>query len=222
MNNLNFSVVWQFRDALLHGLLVSLELSVLCSVLGVLFGFWISLGRQSPRFLIRAVSAVYVEVIRGIPTLLTIFSIFFCLPLLSGVEIGAFGSSVIALTLYMAAVSSESFRSALKSIGRDQYDASNALGLSPLTRAIHVIAPQAVIRAIPNLLSNTVSLFKESSLVSAVGMVELMFTAQNIANITERPVEVLTTTAFIYFVIGFTLTRAVNRVETKIFSRVGA
>jgi polar amino acid transport system permease protein len=79
-----------------------------------------------------------------------------------------------------------------------------------------------LIRAIPNLLSNTVSLFKESALVSAVGLVELMFTAQNIATSTERPVEVLTATALIYFVIGFGLTRIVNRVEARILSRVGA
>jgi polar amino acid transport system permease protein len=222
MDNLDFSPLWQFRDALMKGLLISLELSVICAVLGTAFGFFIAIGRQSHIRPLRAVMGLYVEVLRGTPVLVTLFWVFFCLPIILRFELGTFESSVIAMTLYMAAVTSESFRSALKSVSQDQFDACNALGLGPLVQSVYVIAPQALIRAIPNLLSNTVSLFKESALVSAVGLVELMFTAQNIATSTERPVEVLTAAALIYFVIGFGLTRIVNRVEARILSRVGA
>ncbi len=221
MEHLDFSVVWQFRDALLRGLLVSIELSVICAGLGIAFGFLISLARQSRFAVLRACSALYVEIIRGTPVLITLFWVFFCLPLLLGIEIGAFGSSVIALTLYMTAVASEAFRSALNSIGRDQHDACRALGLPPFTAALFVIAPQAFVRAIPNLLSSTVSLFKESALVSAVGMVELMYTGQNISNVTARPVEILTVVAVMYFVIGFALTRVVSIAETRILGRIG-
>jgi len=87
---------------------------------------------------------------------------------------------------------------------------------------LYVIAPQTLIRAIPNLMSNLVSLFKESALVSAVGVVELMYTAQNVSNVTARPVEVLTTAALIYFVIGWILTRLVNRVEDRLLSKIAA
>ncbi len=222
MDNFDFSIVWQFRDALLRGLLVSIELSAVCAVLGIACGFPLSLARQSRFATLRAVSALYVEIIRGLPVLITLFWVFFCLPLLLGLEIGAFGSSVIALTLYMAAVSSEAFRSALAAIGRDQHDACRALGLSHLTAAVFVVAPQAFVRAIPNLLSCTVSLFKESALVSAVGMVELMYVGQNISNVTARPVEILTVVALIYFVIGFALTRVVNMAETRILIRIGS
>jgi polar amino acid transport system permease protein len=222
MPHFDFSVVLQFRDALLKGLLISLELSAICAFLGIILGFIVGVARQSRFVAIRTMSTVYVEVLRGSPVLITVFWIFFCLPLIVHVRFDAFTSSVLALTLYMAAVASESFRSSLKSVGRDQYDACSALGLTPVVRAIYVIAPQAVIRAIPTLLSNTVSLFKESSIVSAVGMVELMYTAQNISNITARPVEVLTTAALLYFVVGFVLTRIVNRLENRILSRIGA
>lgn len=222
MSNFDFSIVWKFHDALLKGLLTSIELSLICALLGTLLGFFIGLGRQSSSRAVRFTTALYVEIIRGTPVLITLFWVFFCLPILLNMDLGVFVSSVIAMTLYMAAVTSESFRSALKSIGQDQYDASRALGLDPLTHAIYVIAPQALMRAIPNLLSNTVSLFKESALVSAVGMVELMFTAQNISNITARPVEVLTVTALIYFAVGFALTRVVNGVESRILNRVGS
>lgn len=83
-----------------------------------------------------------------------------------------------------------------------------------------VILPQAVLRAIPTLLSNCVSLFKESALVSAVGMADLMFVSQNISNNTARPVEVLTVVALIYFVIAFPITRAVTLVEGSILKKL--
>jgi polar amino acid transport system permease protein len=220
MSGLDFSVVWKFRDALAYGLMMSLLLSAICSAAGTVLGFFIALCQQSPFRIVRWAAALYVEVLRGAPTLITLFWVFFCLPIILGVEINAFWSSIIALTLYMGAITSESFRSALKSIGQDQYDASNALGLAPATRTLHVVAPQAVIRAIPNILSNVISLFKESTLVSAVGMVELMYTAQTISNITARPIEILTAVALIYFVIGYLFSWAVSWVELRIRARV--
>lgn len=221
MENIDFSVLWQFHEALLKGLWVSIQLSVVAGLLGTTFGFFLALGQRSRFAAVRSVATLYVEIMRGLPVLVTLFWVFFCLPLVLRIELSTFVSSVIALTLYMGAVTSETFRSALKGVGRDQYDACHALGLSAFTASMYVVAPQAVIRSIPNLLSNMVSLFKESALASAVGMVEMMFTAQNISNTTARPVEVLTTTALIYFVIGFILTRVVNRVEGRILQRIG-
>jgi len=220
MDNLDFSVVWKFRDALAWGLMMSLLLSGICSLAGTVLGFFIALCQQSRFRAVRWAAALYVEVLRGAPTLITLFWVFFCLPIILGVEINAFWSSIIALTLYMGAITSESFRSSMKSIGQDQYDACNALGLAPATRTFYVIAPQALIRAIPNILSNIISLFKESTLVSAVGMVELMYTAQSISNITARPIEILTAVALIYFVIGYGFSWVVSSVELRIRARV--
>jgi polar amino acid transport system permease protein len=160
MDSLDFSVLVSYRDALLRGLLYTIELTLLCGLASLIFGFIVGVGRQSSVAPIRWISSLYVEIIRGTPVLITLFWVFFCFPLLFGVEFGPFLSSFIALTLFTSAITSESFRSALKSIGRDQYDACKALGLSQITQSIFVVAPQAVIRAIPNLMSNMVSLFK--------------------------------------------------------------
>ncbi|RUM24149.1 amino acid ABC transporter permease [Rhizobium vallis] len=222
MQGLDFSVVLNYRDALLKGLLLTVELTVICGILSVVFGFLIGVGRKSGPLPIRWLSTTYVEILRGTPVLITLFWVFFCFPLIFGVEFGAVTSSIIALTLYTSAITSESFRSALSSIGPDQHDACRALSLTPFTKMLYVIAPQTLIRAIPNLMSNLVSLFKESALVSAVGVVELMYTAQNVSNVTARPVEVLTTAALIYFVIGWILTRLVNRVEDRLLSKIAA
>lgn len=220
MTNLNFAIVLKFQEALLLGLWTTLKLTLICILLGCVLGFLIALARTSKSVILRGVSSVYVEFFRGTPVLVQLFWIFFCLPLILGVELSNMASGVIALTLYMGAISSETFRASLKSVGREQLDACVALGLSPWTRTTSVVLPQAVLRAAPTLLSNCVSLFKESALVSAVGMADLMFVGQNISNNSARPVEVLTVVALIYFVIAFPLTRAVTVLEQRILKRL--
>ena len=216
----NFSIVLKYQDALLLGLWTTLKLTLICIVLGCVLGFLLALARTSKSAVLRGVSSVYVEFFRGTPVLVQLFWIFFCLPLVLGFELSNLASGVIALTLYMGAISSETFRASLKSVGREQLDACVALGLSPFTRTTHVVLPQAILRAAPTLLSNCVSLFKESALVSAVGMADLMFVGQNISNNTARPIEVLTVVALIYFVIAFPLTRAVTLIEHRILKRL--
>lgn len=220
MDNFDFSVALEYRDALLAGLWVSIQITIMAGLLGTLGGFLISLGRSTRFAPLRWICVGFVEVVRGTPVLILLFWVFFCLPIILGVEIGTFTSSLIALTAYMAASTSEAFRSALKSIPAEHYDACTALGLSRLTQSVYVVAPQAFVRAIPNLLSSNLSLFKEGALVSAVGMADLMFAAQNISNVTARPVEILTVAALIYLVLGSTLAQLVTYIEKRINLRI--
>lgn len=219
---IDFSIVWRFRDALLGGLLTSVQLTIVCILLGCALGFVVGMARGSGNAIVRGATSLYVEFFRGTPVIVQLFWIFFCLPIVLGFELSNFASAMVALTLYMGAITSETFRSSLKSVGREQYDACVALGLPWHVRVRHVVLPQAVIRAVPTLLSNCVSLFKESALVSAVGMADLMFVGQNVSNNTSRPVEVLTTVAAIYFLIAFPLTRAVTFVERRVLSKLAA
>lgn len=216
----DFSIVLRFKEALLLGLWTTSKLTLLCIVLGCALGFLIGLARSSPNRALSSLSRIYVEFFRGTPVIVQLFWIFFCLPLILGVELGNFASAAIALTLYMGAITSETFRAALKNVGREQLDACVALGLSPWVKITNVVLPQALLRAIPTLLSNCVSLFKESALVSAVGMADLMFVGQNISNNTAHPVEVLTVVALIYFTVAFPLTRAVTRLERRILGKL--
>lgn len=217
---LDFSVLLKFWDALAIGLLMTLKLTALCVLLGTSLGFLVGLARASEHALIRVPATLFVEFFRGTPVLIQLFWIFFCLPLILGVELSNLVSAAIALTLYMAAITSETFRSSLRSVGREQMDACIALGLPRHVQVTSVILPQAVLRAVPTLLSNCISLFKESALVSAVGMADLMFIGQNISNNTARPVEVLTSVALIYFAIAFPLTRLVTRIETGMLRKL--
>lgn len=219
--DISFQVVIEYFDVLLLGLLTTIEFTVICIVLGLLLGFAISLMRVSRNWGLRAISTAYVEFFRGTPVLIQLFWIFFCLPIILNVEIGNFASTVIALTLFMGAISSETFRAALQTISSEQIDAGVALGLSRFQRVRHVVFPQTIRVAIPTLLSNSVSLFKESSLVSVVGMSDLMYVGQNISNVTARPIEILTTVALLYFCVAFPMTRLVTRIEVRMMEKVG-
>lgn len=131
MMNFNFAIVFKFQDALLLGLWTTLKLTLICIVLGCILGFLLALARTSKSAVLRGMSSVYVEFFRGTPVLVQLFWIFFCLPLVLGVELSNMASGIIALTLYMGAISSETFRASLKSVGREQIDACVALGLRP-------------------------------------------------------------------------------------------
>ena len=220
--SLDFSVLLRFTDALALGLWTTLKLTVLCVLLGTSLGFVIGLARAGRNAVLRIVATAFVEFFRGTPVLIQLFWIFFCLPLVLGMELSNFVSATIALTLYMGAITSETFRSSLRAVGAEQMDACIALGLPRRTQILNVILPQAVLRAAPTLLSNCISLFKESALVSAVGMADLMFVGQNISNNTARPVEVLTAVALVYFVIAFPLTRLVTLIERRMLKKLSA
>ncbi|MDR0278521.1 MAG: amino acid ABC transporter permease [Paucimonas sp.] len=216
---LDFSVVLHYWPVLLKGLGLTLAFTGACAILGSLLGFTVSMLRQLKTPLVRLPLTLYVEFFRGTPLLIQLFWVFFCFPVVFGLDIPPYVSVLIALTLFMGAITSETFRGALKSIASEQHDACTALGLGPKVKVLYVIFPQALLRAVPPLLSNVVSLFKESALISSVGVADLMFVGQNISNSTARPVEFLSAVAVIYFLVAFPLTRLVGVVEGRLLRR---
>ncbi|WLH92354.1 amino acid ABC transporter permease [Pseudomonas sp. FP453] len=217
--HLDFMVVFSYWQVLAKGLALTLAFTVGCALLGSVFGFLLSLLRLSKNRFISIPTGLYVELFRGTPLLIQLFWIFFCLPVVFGLDVPPYVSVLLALTLYMTAITSETFRGALKSIPSEQHDACTALGVAKWNKVFYVIFPQALLRAIPPLLSNVVSLFKESALISSVGIADLMFVGQNISNSTARPVEFLSAVAVIYFLVAFPLTRLVGVVETRMLKR---
>lgn len=217
--HLDFAAVLPYWLVLLKGLGLTIAFTSSCAVIGSVAGFVLSLLRMSPSRWMKAATTLYVEFFRGTPLLIQLFWVYFCFPVVFRLPIPPYLSVVISLTLYMAAITSETFRGALKSISSEQHDACIALSLTPQAKILYVIFPQALLRAIPPLLSNIVSLFKESALISSVGVADLMFVGENISNSTAKPVEFLTTIAIIYFLVAFPLTRLVGLVETRLLRR---
>lgn len=216
---IDFSIVFTYWHVLLKGLGLTLIITLSCALIGSILGFGLSVLRLAPSRLLRLPITLYVEFFRGTPLLIQLFWVFFCFPVVFGLSVSPYISVVISLTLYMAAITSETFRGALKSIASDQHDACTALGLTPHVKVLYVIFPQTLLRAIPPLLSNIVSLFKESALISSVGVADLMFVGQNLSNSTARPVEFLSAVAVIYFCVAFPLTRLVGLIESRLLRR---
>lgn len=217
--NLDFSAVLPYWNVLLKGLGITLVFTSIAGIVGALGGFALNLIRMSSGNRMKWLVSGYVNLFRGTPLLIQLFWIFFCLPAVIKVSLAPYVCVFLSLTLYTAAITSETFRGAIKSIASEQYDACVALGLTPYVKVVYVIFPQALLRALPPLLSNLVSLFKESALISSVGVADLMFTGQSISNATARPVEFLTTTALIYFLVAFPLTQLVGRIEHRFLRR---
>ncbi|VVE54961.1 ABC transporter permease [Pandoraea terrae] len=217
--SLDISIVLPYWQVLLKGLGLTLAFTSACAIVGSLGGFVLSLLRMSPSRWLKALTTLYVEFFRGTPLLIQLFWVFFCFPVVFRVDVPPYLSVLISLTMYMIAITSETFRGALKSISSEQHDACIALSLTPHVKILYVIFPQALLRAIPPLLSNVVSLFKESALISSVGVADLMFVGQGISNSTAHPLEFLTTVGFIYFLVAFPLTRLVGVLESNFLKR---
>jgi His/Glu/Gln/Arg/opine family amino acid ABC transporter permease subunit len=173
-------------------------------------------GGAVGRGLVRA----YVEVFRNTPLLIQIFIVYFGLPQI-GLKLSPFLSGLSALTLYAAAYNAEIFRAGLEAVPRGQHEAARSTGLSGAQVAGYIIVPQAVRICLPALGNNLVSLVKNSSLVSTIGMVELMFVANDISFNNFRSFEIYGAAAVLYVVLVLGLSRGLAVLERRL-RRAGA
>jgi len=204
--------VWH-AGPLLEGLRITLEISALSLVCAALLGFATALLRLSPSLTGRALARSYLELIRNTPLLIQIFFVYFVLsPVL---DIGAFSSAVLALSLFEGAYAAEILRAGIVSLSRGQWDAAYSLGLGTYATYRYVILPQAVRRVLPPLAGQGISLVKDSSLVSTIAVYDLTMQGQRIVAETFLAFEIWFTVAAIYLLLAFALSAAVRRLEQR-------
>jgi polar amino acid transport system permease protein len=198
---------------LLQGLLVTLRISALALVFTLILGLTAAIFRLSASFTARALARGYLELIRNTPLLIQIFFIYFVLsPVL---EIGAFASAVLALSLFEGAYAAEILRAGITSLNRGQWEAAHSLGLGVLDTYRDIILPQAVRRVLPPLAGQGISLVKDSSLVSTIAIYDLTMQGQKIVAETFLAFEIWFTVAAIYLVMTFGLSFAVRVLEQR-------
>jgi polar amino acid transport system permease protein len=205
-----FDVVWANLPFLLAGLGMTVLMTVLCMLGGLAIGLLVALGRLSAWRPVSLAAQAYTELFRTTPLLVQIVWIFYVLPLLTGITLSPFASGLVALSLNVAAFVSEIYRAGITSIAPGQSQAGLALGMTRGQLLARVILPQAVTRVIPPLASTWVSLFKDTSILAAIGVTELMFRARYMATETFRPLEIFTVAALVYFAITYPQSLAVN------------
>jgi len=203
---------------LLSGIPWTILLTICCVLISNALGFLISLlglaEQRLPRMLYRA----YVEVFRSIPPLVSIFWVYYGLPILIDVGLEPFAAGMIALSLYGSAFMAEIFRGGVQSIDRGQFEAAHTLGLSYLDTMRFVIFPQALRRALPAIGNQLVITLKMTSLVSVIGVSEVLRRGNELAVTEYRPLEIYSIVALQYLVLVLIVSAGVRKLEKRMGS----
>ncbi len=218
MSALDFSFVeWDiFNKFVLKGMLFSLELTIVATVGGIVFGTILALMRLSGNKLLELPAVIYVNGMRSIPLVMVILWFFLLIPFLIGRSIGAELSATITFVAFEAAYFSEIMRAGIQSIPRGQVMAGQALGMSYSQNMRLIVLPQAFRNMIPVLLTQTIILFQDTSLVYAIGAYDLLKGFVTAGKIYGRVEEVYILAALVYFVICFGLSALVRRLQARI------
>jgi polar amino acid transport system permease protein len=199
-----------------EGARVTVELTLVSGVAGVLLGVLAALGKLSPIKPLRWLASAYVWVLRGTPLLVQVLFVFFALPaMLPALRMSDFTSACIALAINVGAYNAEAIRSGLLAVPKGQIEAARSLGLTRWHTFIDITFPQAFKIALPPLVNNVIALLKDSSLAYTIGVVELTNIGNRIQAATFQPVPVLATTASIYLVLTTVLTQISNAIERR-------
>lgn len=187
---------------LLEGLKITVELTFIVLAISLVLGIFVALGRLSKNRVLSTVTGFYVDFMRATPLLLQLIYIYFVLPTI-GIRPDPFVAGVVGLSLNYAAYLSEVYRSGIQAIPRGQLDAAAALGMRPSLTMRRIVLPQAIRIVIPTLGNYFVALFKDTSLVSALTLQELLFSGQIIISRTYDYFTIYTMVLFLYFLVGY-------------------
>ena len=198
------------------GLVFSVQLTIVATIGGILLGTLLALMRLSGKAWLMTPATIYVNGMRSIPLVMVILWFYLLIPFLIGKPIGAELSAVITFIAFEAAYFSEIMRAGIQSIPRGQVFAGQALGMTYAQNMRLIILPQAFRNMLPVLLTQTIILFQDTSLVYAIGAYDLLKGFTNAGKIYGRPEEAYLLAAVVYFVICFALSWAVKRLQAKI------
>ena len=216
--NLDFSFYnWDLiQNFILKGLGFSIMLTIIATIGGVVFGTILALMRLSGKKFLMVPATIYVNGMRSVPLVMVILWFFLLVPLLIGRPIGAELSAIVTFVAFEAAYFSEIMRAGIQSIPRGQVYAGQALGMTYGQNMRLVILPQAFRNMLPVLLTQTIILFQDTSLVYAIGAYDMLKGFEVAGKNFGRPVEAYLAAAVLYFIICFSLSWFVKRLHKKI------
>ena len=204
---MSFDFVGPYLPTFMKSTLTTIEISFIALFFGFIIGLILCLAKMSKNGIFKALSTIYIEVIRDTPLLVQLSIIYYGLP--------HFIAGAFALSINSGAYVAEIMRSGIQSVDKGQMEASRSLGLSYWATMRHVIVPQAVKNILPSLANEFVSLVKESAILSFIGVIDIMFTANTVKNATYDSFGPYLFAAAIYFVLTFTLSKLVGLLEKK-------
>ncbi|HEY9461123.1 MAG TPA: amino acid ABC transporter permease [Paralcaligenes sp.] len=212
-------ILSNYGDFLLRGVLLTLQASFLGSVFALIFGILIGIARVYGGKRLSAVLGVPVDIFRAIPLLVIVIWTFYALPVFLNVFLTPMIAGVLSLTVRYAATISEAVRGGILSIAPGQALAGSALGITKSRVIVRIVLPQALIRMIPPVTSQIVSLVKNSSLLYVIAVTELMRQAETLNAQLAQPLAIFTIIAGIYFVIAYPITVISEIIYKRLYSR---
>jgi glutamate/aspartate transport system permease protein len=208
---------WQLvQSFILKGLVFSVELTIIAMLGGIAIGTMLALMRLSGRPWLVTPAALYVNTLRSIPLVMVILWFFLLIPLLIGRPLGTDISSIITFTVFEAAYYSEIMRAGIQSVPKGQVGAGYAVGMTYAQCMKLIVLPQAFRNMLPVLLTQTIILFQDTSLVYAIGAYDLLKGFEVAGKNYNRPIEAYLMAAIVYFVICFSLSMFVRQLQKKI------
>jgi glutamate/aspartate transport system permease protein len=216
--NLNFAFLdWAvIQGFVAKGFIFSVQLTLVAMAGGIAIGTLLALMRLSGRKWLVLPAAFYVNTLRSIPLVMVILWFFLLIPLITGLRMGAELSAIITFTIFEAAYYSEIMRAGIQSVARGQVHAGYAVGMSYAQTMQLIVLPQAFRNMLPVLLTQTIILFQDTSLVYAIGAYDLLKGFEVAGKNFNRPVETYLVAAAVYFVICFGLSMLVRQLQKKI------
>lgn len=212
-------ILSNYGDFLLRGVLLTLEASFLGSLFALIFGILIGIARVYGGRRLSAVLGVPVDIFRAIPLLVIVIWTFYALPVFLNVFLTPMIAGVLSLTVRYAATISEAVRGGILSIAPGQELAGSALGITKSRVIVRIVLPQALIRMIPPVTSQIVSLVKNSSLLYVIAVTELMRQAETLNAQLAQPLAIFTIIAGIYFIIAYPITVASEIIYKRLYNR---
>lgn len=211
---LQFGAIWANIDHLLWGLAIGLGLAAAAVAIGTVLGLLAAFASLSPWRGLRAISAVYVSLIRNLPLLVLVLLIYFALPQY-GPRLDKYQSFVFALALYSGAYLTEVFRAGLLAVPRGIVEAGRAIGLTRLQTNVYVVAPVMLRNSLPSLGNTFIGMFKDSSIAAAIAIPELTFEARKINVDTFRVIETWTVASGLYIAACFSIAFMLRALERR-------
>ncbi|OGR11386.1 MAG: ABC transporter permease [Desulfobacterales bacterium RIFOXYA12_FULL_46_15] len=211
---LDWNIMVHYFPFLLKATILTLEISLLSLVLGLIFGLSAALCKLARNPFLRMPATFYIWLIRSTPLLVQLFIIYFGFPQL-GIDLGPFMSGVLGLALNVGAYNAETIRGGIISVPRGQTEAARSLGMTINLSMRRIILPQALRIILPPLGNNFIILIKDTSLVSTITLVELTLTAQRLIGSTYKPFEIYLMAAALYAVLTTSASLVLSYLERR-------
>lgn len=213
-------VVIRYLPDLLSGLWLTFVLSLASFGIALVLGLPLALASMSRARPVSIVGLGTIDILRGTPELAQIFWIYYAVPIIFGIPVGALVTGTIGLGVSLSAYLAETYRAGLSAVPRGNLEAARSLGMSRAQTLIRIQLPQAALVMIPGMMNYYVLMLKRTAYLLAIGVPELMFTAYRLGSVTYRPLELLTAAALLYLTVAVSLSFASRRVEAVLHRRL--